>query len=74
MARPLRIEFPVAYYHVTAREDRREAIYDADEGRTIRAILVWWVAQWVTGTPAASRSASASWPGAVDVAARAPAR
>ena len=32
MSRPLRVEFPVALYHVTSRGDRREAIYldDAD--------------------------------------------
>lgn len=33
MARPLRIEFPGAFYHVTARGDRREAIYESDEDR-----------------------------------------
>lgn len=33
MARPLRIEFPGAFYHVTARGDRREAIYENDEDR-----------------------------------------
>lgn len=34
MVRPLRIEYPGAFYHVTARGDRREAIYsdDADRG------------------------------------------
>ena len=31
MARPLRIEFPGAVYHVTSRGDRREAIFDGDE-------------------------------------------
>ena len=34
MARPLRIEFSGALYHVTSRGDRREAIYDDDEDRT----------------------------------------
>lgn len=33
MARPLRIEFAGALYHVTARGDRREAIYLGDEDR-----------------------------------------
>lgn len=33
MARPLRIEFSGALYHVTARGDRREPIYDDDEDR-----------------------------------------
>ena len=31
MARPLRIEFPGAVYHVTSSGDRREAIFDDDE-------------------------------------------
>lgn len=31
MARPLRIEFSGALYHVTSRGDRREAIYEDDE-------------------------------------------
>ncbi|MFO1250403.1 MAG: transposase [Inhella sp.] len=35
MNRPLRIEFPGAVYHVTSRGDRREAIYAADEDRTL---------------------------------------
>ena len=33
MARPLRIEFPGAIYHVTARGDRRESIFDSDTDR-----------------------------------------
>ena len=33
MTRPLRIEFAGALYHVTARGDRREPIYDDDEDR-----------------------------------------
>jgi len=33
MARPLRIEFAGALYHVTARANRREAIYEDDEDR-----------------------------------------
>jgi len=33
MARPLRIEFPGASYHVTSRGDRREAIYEDDADR-----------------------------------------
>jgi hypothetical protein len=35
MARPLRIEFPNALYHITSRGDRREAIYRDDEDRQI---------------------------------------
>ena len=33
VARPLRIEFSGALYHVTARGDRREPIYEDDEDR-----------------------------------------
>jgi len=33
MARPLRIEFSGALYHVTSRGDRREAIFEDDEDR-----------------------------------------
>jgi REP element-mobilizing transposase RayT len=33
MARPLRIEFSGALYHVTSRGDRREPIYEDDEDR-----------------------------------------
>ena len=31
MSRPLRIEFPGAFYHVTSRGDRRELIYESDQ-------------------------------------------
>ena len=37
MARPLRIEFPGAVYHVTSRGDRREPIFVDDVDR--RALL-----------------------------------
>jgi putative transposase len=33
MSRPLRIRFPDALYHVTARGDRREAIVEDDNDR-----------------------------------------
>ena len=33
MARPLRLEYPGAIYHVTARGDRRESIYEDDNDR-----------------------------------------
>ena len=33
MARPLRIEFAGALYHITSRGDRRGAIYEDDEDR-----------------------------------------
>ncbi len=35
MARPVRIEFPGALYHVTSRGDRREAIYEDDTDREL---------------------------------------
>ena len=35
MARPLRLEFPNALYHITSRGDRRENIYDDDTDRII---------------------------------------
>ncbi|MCF6209076.1 MAG: transposase [Gammaproteobacteria bacterium] len=35
MARPLRIEFPGALYHVTSRGDRQEAIFEDDEDRLV---------------------------------------
>lgn len=33
MARPLRLEFAGALYHVTSRGDRREPIYEDDDDR-----------------------------------------
>jgi len=33
MARTLRIQYPGAIYHVMNRGDRREAIFEDDEGR-----------------------------------------
>ena len=38
MSRPLRLEFPDALYHITARGDRREAIFEDDDDR--RAFLL----------------------------------
>jgi len=35
MARPLRLEFPGALYHITSRGDRREDIYEDDEDRKL---------------------------------------
>ena len=35
MSRPIRIEFPDALYHVTARGDRREDIFEDDADRQI---------------------------------------
>jgi putative transposase len=40
MARPLRIEFPGAVYHVTSRGDRREPIYRDDEDRIAQLNIV----------------------------------
>lgn len=52
MARPLRIEFPGALYHVTARGDRQELIYEDDNDRKVfldllgKVIVEWnWVCQ-----------------------------
>lgn len=50
MARPLRIEFPGALYHVTSRGDGREDIYRGDADRRIFLVLLaevcerfnWW--------------------------------
>ena len=33
MAKPLRLEFPGALYHITSRGNRREAIYDDNADR-----------------------------------------
>ncbi len=43
MARPLRIEFSGALYHVTSRGDRREAIFEDDEDHLIflRTLRQW---------------------------------
>jgi len=40
MARPLRIEFPGAIYHVTSRGDRREAIYRDDDDRRAHLAVI----------------------------------
>ncbi len=40
MARPLRIEFPGAVYHVTSRGDRREPIYRDDVDRRIQLQVI----------------------------------
>jgi len=50
MARPLRIEFPGALYHVTARGDRQEPIYEDDNDRKffldlLGKVIVEW--NWV---------------------------
>ena len=39
MARPLRLEFPGALYHVTARGNQRENIFDDNDDRR-RFLLV----------------------------------
>jgi len=38
MARPLRIEFAGALYHITSRGDRREPIYDDDRETFLRVL------------------------------------
>jgi putative transposase len=40
MARPLRIEYPGALYHLTSRGDRQEAIFDDDQDRTAFLIVL----------------------------------
>ena len=35
MARPVRIEYPGAYYHVTSRGNERKAIFRDDQDREI---------------------------------------
>ena len=40
MARPLRLEFPGAVYHVTSRGDRREPIFEDDEDRDAFLMVV----------------------------------
>jgi putative transposase len=56
MARPLRLEFAGALYHVTARGDRREDIYENDEDRKAFLSLLADVCELHTGcaTPIAS--------------------
>ena len=47
MARPLRIQFPGALYHVTSRGDRQEIIYEDDDDRkTFLSILGEVVKRW----------------------------
>ncbi len=51
MARPLRLEFPGALYHVTARGDRQEPIFENDTDRALFLELLgkevrqqgWWL-------------------------------
>jgi putative transposase len=40
MSRPLRIEFPGAFYHVTSRGDRREMIYRGDNDRAAQLAVI----------------------------------
>ncbi|HLF96201.1 MAG TPA: transposase [Methylococcaceae bacterium] len=50
MARPLRIEFPGALYHVTSRGDRREDIFEDDDDRALFLAVLGQVIQdfnWV---------------------------
>ena len=44
MARPLRIEFPGAFYHVTARGSARQDIFlDNEDRRQFLAVLAWYL-------------------------------
>lgn len=51
MARPLRVEFPEALYHVTARGDRQEPVFEDDADRALFLELLgkevrqqrWWL-------------------------------
>ena len=50
MARPLRIEFPNALYHITSRGNRREDIYLDDSDRGVFLDLLFQVRErfnWV---------------------------
>ena len=54
MARPIRIEFEGALYHLTSRGDRREAIYEDDGDRARFLELLGEVAggfNWVMREP-----------------------
>ena len=42
MVRPLRIEYPGAVYHITARGDRQENIYDTDDDREMFLDILDW--------------------------------
>ena len=47
MAKPLRIEFAGALYHLTSRGDRREAIYEDDVAlNPVRAGMVALSEEW----------------------------
>jgi len=47
MARPLRIEFPGALYHITSRGNARQRVFRDDEDReTFLATLAWVVARF----------------------------
>lgn len=45
MARPLRIQYPGAVYHVTSRGDRRENIYESDADRQVFLSTLWDVCE-----------------------------
>jgi putative transposase len=51
MPRPLRIEFPNALYHVTARGDRREDIFEDDKDRNVFLETLEQVIDQGTGRP-----------------------
>ena len=43
MARPLRIEFPGALYHVTSRGNARQRVFRDDEDREMFLATLAWV-------------------------------
>lgn len=43
MARPLRIEYPGAIYHITSRGNARQPIYEDDEGRKVFLELLGFI-------------------------------
>ncbi len=45
MARPLRIEFPGALYHVTSRGNARQRVFRDDEGREMLLATLTWVVE-----------------------------
>ena len=49
MARPLRLEYAGALYHITSRGDRREPIYEDDADRKRVMSLLEQVCKPITG-------------------------
>jgi REP element-mobilizing transposase RayT len=49
MARPLRIEFPGAVYHITSRGNERKAIFKDDQDRKMFLNALEHVTHWDNG-------------------------